>query len=522
MANLSTQKKNKFYPGKETNYKHNSKLSLDSYKSELQFVYGLEKILTYNGKAIEVIRSSDSATQEFDFTRKKYTNLAKSATITGSGGGISNGSYTIDGSSSTFGGLDANLQSVVFDLGASYNISKINLWHYVNRTYYDVIVQISNVSNFSSGVTTIFNNDSDNSASQGVGTDIEYLDTTLGKTIECNVNGRYVRFFSNGSNINGYNHYTEVQILTKTNDWFVPIDDILTFCNGSSGYISGYYDQKTGVKTTISTSGQRQQIVDNGIWTYLNTTKYLLEIPQNTTLTMTGLSCTNRANNLLCMNYIGFKGSKTISGYSQDYVFPINCSAGLMDFGWTNLSNIYWYLAGGSSSTNARPGATLDAGVSYSFGTNMVANNITLNCYNTGVRYIGDLKDFPRLKYILVIDDLVNITGDIIDAPKVSLNFSGWHARYINGDFANAPITSYSFQIPYSNISGVYHASNTSIYIILNNTLMTSNDTDQTLIYLAANTTIVSGGVLYIKANRTFASDAAVASLTGKFTITEV
>ena len=39
---------------------------------------------------------------------------------------------------------------------------------------------------------------------------------------------------------------------------------------------------------------------------------------------------------------------------------------------------------------------------------------------------------------------------------------------------------------------------------------------------LAAITTVTSGGILYIRHNRTSASDAAVSSLAGKFTIKEV
>jgi hypothetical protein len=56
----------------------------------------------------------------------------------------------------------------------------------------------------------------------------------------------------------------------------------------------------------------------------------------------------------------------------------------------------------------------------------------------------------------------------------------------------------------------------------LHATAMIANDTDQTIINIAAITTVVSGGILHIKNNRTSASDAAVASLAGKFTITYV
>jgi hypothetical protein len=299
----------------------------------------------------------------------------------------------------------------------------------------------------------------------------------------------------------------------------------LTWSAGTSSYKCKRYNQISGkADITISSSSDQELIITGGVWVN-NTAKYCLFEPSKSVLSVMDipLSVNGRMKNMSMAAYIIQKDDKiAITGYTSDYVFPIKCSAGLMDFGWTNLSNRYWYLAGGSSSTNARPGATLGAGVSYSFGTNMQDNNIILNCYNTGVRYIGNLKDLPKLTYSLILDDLNNIIGDIVDIPKVTLNLSGWHMYNITGDFSNVPATSYSTQLPYNNISGIYRASSTAIYIIINGTQMTSNDTDQTLIYLAANTTVVSGGTLYVRNNRTSASDAAVASLAGKFTITYV
>jgi hypothetical protein len=107
------------------------------------------------------------------------------------------------------------LQWVQLDLGAAYNIDDIKLWHYFadGRTYHDVIVLLSNDSNFSSGVTTVFNNDSNNSAGWGVGTDSEYSETSGGKDIAVSaVNARYVRFYSNGSTSNNSNHYCEIEV----------------------------------------------------------------------------------------------------------------------------------------------------------------------------------------------------------------------------------------------------------------------------------------------------------------------
>lgn len=107
------------------------------------------------------------------------------------------------------------LQWVQLDLEKEYNVDNVNLWHYFGdtRQYKDVIVQLSTTDDFSSNVTTVFNNDQNNSASQGIGTDDEYTETSEGKELTFDpVKARYIRLWSNGSNKNGSNHYVDVQI----------------------------------------------------------------------------------------------------------------------------------------------------------------------------------------------------------------------------------------------------------------------------------------------------------------------
>jgi hypothetical protein len=106
-------------------------------------------------------------------------------------------------------------QWVKFDLGQTYTLSDIKLWHYYGdgRTYHGVIAQISNTVDFSTGVTTVFNNDRSNSEGQGAGSDTEYAETAAGKDIPFNpVNARYVRLWSNGSSANAWSHYVEVEV----------------------------------------------------------------------------------------------------------------------------------------------------------------------------------------------------------------------------------------------------------------------------------------------------------------------
>jgi hypothetical protein len=79
-----------------------------------------------------------------------------------------------------------------------------------------VVVQVSDDPTFKTGVTTVYNNDTDSSAGLGTGTDIEYTETSAGLDIPVtSVNGRYVRLYSNGSTANSYNHYVELEVYGK-------------------------------------------------------------------------------------------------------------------------------------------------------------------------------------------------------------------------------------------------------------------------------------------------------------------
>ena len=66
---------------------------------------------------------------------------------------------------------------------------------------------------FLTGVTTVFNNDSDNSAGLGAGKDRAYIESYEGKLIRITgATGRYVRLYSNGNSTNKLNHYIEVEV----------------------------------------------------------------------------------------------------------------------------------------------------------------------------------------------------------------------------------------------------------------------------------------------------------------------
>ena len=110
------------------------------------------------------------------------------------------------------------LQHVTIDLEAMHEIYAIATWHYHKqaRVYFDVVVQVADDPDFITNVTTLFNNDIDNSAGFGLGKDMHYTETNEGKLIDAKgVRARYVRLYSNGNTGNDLNHYIEVEVYGK-------------------------------------------------------------------------------------------------------------------------------------------------------------------------------------------------------------------------------------------------------------------------------------------------------------------
>jgi hypothetical protein len=107
------------------------------------------------------------------------------------------------------------LQWVQIDLGKRSTIQAVWLWHFHSqrRAYHDVIVQVSDDPQFRNHVTTIFNNDYDDSAGLGRGEDRPYVESRFGKLIDARgTRGRYLRLYSNGNSANEMNHYIEVEV----------------------------------------------------------------------------------------------------------------------------------------------------------------------------------------------------------------------------------------------------------------------------------------------------------------------
>ena len=109
-------------------------------------------------------------------------------------------------------------QWVQIDLEQSASLSAIWLWHFHSqkRAYNDVIIQVSDDPEFKTGVTTVYNNDYDDSSKLGKGSDNPYVESRFGLIADTKgAKGRYVRLYSNGNTSNEMNHYIEVEVFGK-------------------------------------------------------------------------------------------------------------------------------------------------------------------------------------------------------------------------------------------------------------------------------------------------------------------
>ena len=155
---------------------------------------------------------------------KGCKNLALKKKVTGSAEEPNSGSYDLvtDGnkefSDDTFLELPRRTQWIQIDLEKPAKLYAIVVWHAHNtpHIYRDVIVQVSNDPEFKDKVTTVYNNDYDNSSKLGEGKDLEYYESYEGRLIDTKgVEARYIRLYSRGSSYSGMNRYIEVEAWGK-------------------------------------------------------------------------------------------------------------------------------------------------------------------------------------------------------------------------------------------------------------------------------------------------------------------
>lgn len=149
------------------------------------------------------------------------TNMARSKPVTASDSSPTLGelAQVTDGDKEGIEGsyveIGPGRQHFQVDLGEACRIHAIVVWHYhaQPRVYRDVIVQVASDPTFARNVTTVFNNDHDNSSLLGAGQDKEYIDGHEGLLVDARgISGRYVRLYGNGNTESDLNHCTEIEV----------------------------------------------------------------------------------------------------------------------------------------------------------------------------------------------------------------------------------------------------------------------------------------------------------------------
>ncbi len=121
-----------------------------------------------------------------------------------------------DGTEGNWVELGPGTQWVQIDLGKPTTSYGLLLWHYFGeaRVYRDVVVQAANDADFVTGVTTLYNNDQDNSSGLGAGKDIEFYEHNTGQWIQFGkpAKARYIRIYSRGNTSDPQNQYIEAEV----------------------------------------------------------------------------------------------------------------------------------------------------------------------------------------------------------------------------------------------------------------------------------------------------------------------
>ena len=115
-------------------------------------------------------------------------------------------------------GLAKGQQWVQIDLAKVSELYALTLWHFHegDRVYFDVVIRVADDAAFTKNVRDVFNNDHDNSSKLGKGKDKEYIESYKSRFVNLKgVKAQYIRFYTNGSTHDDFNHYVEVEIFGK-------------------------------------------------------------------------------------------------------------------------------------------------------------------------------------------------------------------------------------------------------------------------------------------------------------------
>jgi len=132
----------------------------------------------------------------------------------------------------------------------------------------------------------------------------------------------------------------------------------------------------------------------------------------------------------------------------------------------------------------------------------------------TNGTYIGDLSDFPNLTNYVTFNN-TNVTGDISALSNLTF-LAHFGDTNVTGDIGALSNVNYYAHFGNTNVTGILNPNENLRYLYLNNTQLSINDTDQTVINLDNNTVINNGTLDISGLQRSSASTAAINSLIAK------
>ena len=198
-------------------------------------------------------------------------------------------------------------------------------------------------------------------------------------------------------------------------------------------------------------------------------------------------------------------------------VFPIHVNPCTFDMAITNADNPKWYFEDGTLVEGDQPNKVLStAQTVYLTCDDFSKSNIELNDNNVNSAYVGDLGDFPLLTRFASFNNCTNLTGDIYNLGNLTRFASFDNCTNLTGDIYNlGNLTYFASFVNCTNLTGILDPNPSLKYLYLNNTGMSVNDVDQTVINLDNNTNVT--GTLNISGlQRSSVSDNAINSLITK------
>ena len=208
--------------------------------------------------------------------------------------GIANASLVNDGyfdAYNVFGSTDGQPCFAVIDFEKEYMIDRVvvKAWH--DWAFTDVIVQLSESADFTSGVYTVFNNDTDNSVGVGAGTDGAYIENPSGghSFTFAPVRARYMRFYNQSAQnttrksiweeMQAYTAYDEgTELLTSQDDWLMTGGGTWSFNDGvlsqtdvydTVSWDRSYTYTKQKFKNFILEGKFKMNVTDPAAWGYV-------------------------------------------------------------------------------------------------------------------------------------------------------------------------------------------------------------------------------------------------------------